>query len=132
MSQSNRERLEQVSRWLAKEFPTLHPVTLKFPKKIAALPGAGAIERRTGDAGESYRDGRRIIIRIAVRSGLRRSDLIETLIHEWSHAASMRHQSMEDKRRETCGGHDSDWAMMYGRIYQAFVDDSGSEDSKSF
>lgn len=131
MGQSNRDRILQIARWLAVEFPAPYPVTVKCVKKIAALPGAGPIERRTGDAGETYRYGRRISIRIAARPSIGRLSLIDTLFHEWAHAASMRHANLEQNRARV-GGHDDEWALMFGRIYRRFIDEGGHITSKGY
>ncbi len=131
MSQSNRDRILQIARWLAVEFPTPYPVTVKCVRKIAALPGVGPIEQRTGDAGETYRYGRNITIRVTVRPGLVRWTVIDALIHEWAHAATMRHANLE-QRRARVGGHDDEWALMFGRIYRRFIDEGGHITSKGY
>ncbi len=130
MSQSNRDRILQIAQWLSVEFPTPFPVTVKCVKKIAAPGETDPIGKRIGYLGETYRDGRKITIRIAVRPGLSRASINDCLLHEWAHAATLRHDVIEEKRR--VGGHDDEWALMYGRIYRKFVDDGGSEASKQY
>ncbi len=131
MSQSNRDRILQIARWLAAEFPGPYPVTVKCVNKIGALPGSDYKERQTGDFGETYRYGRRITIRISCRPSFHRATLIDTLLHEWAHAASMRHASLEEKRLRV-GGHDDEWALLYGRIYRRFIDEGGAAESRSY
>ncbi len=130
-ARGNRERLIQIGKWLAAEHPTPYPVTLRIVKKIAALPGAKPIERGMGDAGETYREGRRIVIRIACRPSLARAYMIDALLHEHAHATSMRHDSIEGERGKH-GGHDAAWALDYGSIYRHFVDNGGSEASGNY
>ena len=127
-ARSNRDRILQISRWLAAEFPTPHPVTVRCPKKIAAIKGSGPIETKIGDYGITTVRGRKIIISIAVRPSISRGSIIDALLHEWAHAATIRHADIEVNR---CA-HDDEWALMYGRIYRRFIDEDGSKDSEDF
>ena len=127
-ARSNRDRVLQIARWLAVEFPTPFPVTVQTPKKIAAVLGSGAIEARIGDCGVTGQRGRRITIRIAVRPYFPRASIIDSILHEWAHAATIRHADIEMNR----GDHDDEWALMYGRIYRRFVDEGGHKDSEDF
>jgi len=113
---------------LAVEFPTPFPVTVRCPKKIAAARGSKPLEAKTGDYGITRQAGRRVIISIAVRSGISRGAVIDALIHEWAHAATIRHADIELNR---CA-HDDEWALMYGRIYRRFFDEDGWKDSEDF
>jgi hypothetical protein len=127
MAKSNRDRILQIAQWLSVEFPTPFPVTVRCVKKIAAPPGASKIERIMGDYGECTRIGTKITIRLADRP---RAIMIDALLHEWAHAASLRISVMENRRR--IGGHDDEWALMYGRIYRRYIDDGGFEASRSY
>ncbi len=130
-AQSNKDRVHQVARWLAAEFQTPYPVTVRCSKKIAAHRGDDWTIRQTGYHGETERVGRRIIIRIAVRPGINRYSLMDTLIHEWAHAVTTRHDAIEGKRLDH-GCHDDEWGLMYGKIYRRFYDDDGCEDSENY
>ena len=125
-ARSNRDRVLQIARWLAVTFPTPFPTVVKPVKKIAAMPGADSLQRRIGDYGETYRQGPKIIIRIAVRPGISRSSVVDSILHEWAHALQ------GDRRMECVGGHDDEWALAYGRIYRRFHDDGGSTASAEY
>jgi hypothetical protein len=128
---SNKDRVHQVARWLAAEFQTPYPVTVRCVKKIAADRGDSWIIRKTGYYGENYRVGRQIIIRIAVRPSINRCTILDTLLHEWAHAVTMRHDVIEGRRVEH-GGHDDEWGLAHGKIYRCFVDDGGCEVSENY
>ena len=130
-ARSNRDRVLQIARWLAVEFPTPFPVTVKITKKIAASRSAPVLDRQIGDSGETCQDGRRIFIRVAVRPSIPRGESNHTILHEWAHAATIRHANIE-MERVSCGGHDDEWALMYGRIYRRFYDEDGWKDSEDF
>ncbi len=129
MERGNAERILQIARCLAVKFPTPYPTTVQVTKKIACLPGASAMERRIGDMGYVNREGRKLVIRIAVRPGLKRQAMIDTLMHEWAHAVTWRQANMESLRGQ---GHDDEWALMLGRIYRWFVDEGGHLESHSY
>ncbi|KKM03159.1 hypothetical protein LCGC14_1777230 [marine sediment metagenome] len=130
-ARSRKERLLQIGRWLCATFDTPYPVTLRIVKKIAADADEPKRIKMTGYYGESWREGRRIYIRIAARPGIRIYDAIDTLLHEFAHAASMRHEKIEDKRLDH-GAHDDAWALAWGKIYRKFYDDDGDVDSWDF
>jgi hypothetical protein len=127
-ARSNRDRVLQIARWLAAEFPAPYPVTVRCPKKIAALPGSKGLDVQIGDSGVTRQRGRRITINIAVRPGFSRATVIDSILHEWAHAATVRHADIEMNR----GDHDDEWALMYGRIYRRFFDEDGCKDSEDF
>ena len=131
MSKSNRDRVMQVGRCLAVRFPTPYPVTLRCPKKIAAHRNEEAIIRLTGYFGETWQEGRKIVIRIAVRKGIARYEANSTLLHEWAHAVTLRQSKIEDKRLSH-GGHDDEWALAYGKIYRWFYDEGGADAAKNY
>ena len=127
-ARSTKERLLQINRWLCASFDTPYPVTLRVVKKIAADSCEPKRIKKTGYYGESWREGRRIFIRIAVRPGIRGGDAIDSLIHEFAHATSMRHDKIEDKRLSH-GAHDDAFALAWGKIYRRFYDEKGDEES---
>ncbi len=128
---STKGRVLQIGRWLCATYDTPYPVTIRVVKKIAADPGEPKRIRRTGYYGETWREGRQIIIRIAVRPGIRGGDAIDSLLHEFGHAVSMRHEKIEDKRLDH-GAHDDEWALIWGKIYRRFYDEKGEEDAWEF
>ncbi len=128
IARSNRERVLQISRWLADKFPTPFPVTVRCPKKIAAIPGSGPLETKIGDYGTIIQHGHKIIINIAIRPGRSRSMIVDALLHEWAHAATIRHANLEKNRLN----HDDEWALMYGKIYRSFMDDGGCKESEDY
>lgn len=130
-ARSNKDRVHQIARWLAAEFQTPYPVTVRCVKKIAAHRNDNLVIRKTGYYGETERVGRRIIIRVAVRPSISRYSMTDTLLHEWAHAVSLRHDIIEDKRLDH-GAHDDEWGLAHGKIYRRFYDDGGSEDSENY
>jgi hypothetical protein len=125
-ARSNRDRVLQIARWLTVTFPTPYPTTVRCVKKIAALPGASPMHRQTGDDGSCWVEYQKIIIRIAVRKGIHRPALIDTLIHEWAHAVLMKEES------DKIGRHDDAWGVVYARIYHRYVDDGGFRASEDY
>jgi len=73
--------------------------------------------------------GKKTIIRVG--NWLSWGEQIDTLLHEWAHAATIRHYDIETQRIRH-GGHDDEWALMYGRIYRAFNDQLGWLRSRDF
>ena len=130
-ARGNRERLIQVGDWLRATFQTPYPVIFRIPKKIAADPGDKPAVKRGGYYGSTERIGRKIIIRIACRSGIRRNDLFQSILHEFAHAVSMRHDKIEDGRLSH-GAHDDEWGLAYGKIYRRFYDEGGFEASGNY
>ena len=125
---TNHQRVEQVGRWLAEKFPTPYPVEIRVCSKVAAARNASPAEKKVGDDGETYRVDRRIIVRVS--SGARRygSTMTGTLLHEWAHARTWRHEILEHKRAP----HDDEWGLAYVQIYRAFYDEDGWKESRGF
>lgn len=121
IERGNQNRINQVSDWLRDNFPTPYPVTVRTPRVIAPKRNLG----------ETYREGRRIIIRICLRKGIPRYVMIETLLHEWAHACSMKHDCLEGPRLSH-GAHDDEWALSYGKVYRKFMDDGGQTISGNY
>ncbi len=130
-ARGNRERLFQVGRWLRATFQTPYPVTFRIVKKVAAAPNDKPATKRVGYYGSTERIGRKIVIRIACRPGMRRDDLFQTILHEFAHAVSMRHDRIEDERLNH-GAHDDEWGLAYGKIYRRFYDEGGVESSSNY
>ena len=122
---SNRDRLYQIRRWLSAVFRTPYPVALRCVKRIAPDNDNELVH------GETYRWGRHIVIRIAVRPGVILHNAVDSLLHEWAHAVSMRHDAIEEKRLNH-GAHDDEWGLAYGKIYRRFYDEGGDQDSEAY
>lgn len=125
---SNRERIDQIARWLWCKFRAPYPVEVRLCKKIGVQGKAGPRERQRGDDGECYRVGRLIVIRLSTGCGRVCTDLIHNLVHEWAHAHSMRHDAIEHKRAE----HDPEWGLAHQKVYHAFFDEGGWRESRGF
>lgn len=113
------DRLRQVARWLTAKFPCPYPVSLhlsRFPE------GPGSL-----DYGATTRKGRRFHIYLNTRYP--RHLLIMILLHEWAHARSWRHETME-KRKLT--HHDAEWGLAFAEIYCAFAEDDGDDESEEY
>ncbi len=125
-ARSNKDRILQISRWLAVTFPTPYPTMVRCVKKIAAERGSSPMHKKMGDDGYCVSEGQKIIIRIAVRRGVTRALLIDAIIHEWAHAVLM------DEDSDKIGRHDDAWGIMYARIYHRFIDDGGYRASEGY
>jgi hypothetical protein len=112
------QRLRQVEAWLREHFRTPWPVVVEY---CDDWPG-----REPDDFGETTREGRTIVIRV-----LRRMPLIyaiEMLCHEWAHAVDWRPEMLDAHRQH----HAEEWGVTYAKIYTAFYDDGGVEESKEY
>lgn len=113
--------MKQVEGWLREHFPTAYPVKVSFPR-------VNPRRVKNREWGECYRRGKRMYIRIDSR--LTWHIAMDTLIHEWAHAISLKHESLESQRR--FGVHDEEWGMNYARIYRAFFDEEGCIESRQY
>ena len=105
-----REDLRRIESWLRRCFPTPYPVRVM----VRRLPGGEA-----GARGVTVRNGRRLWIILHERMNWDLS--VDTLLHEYAHAAEWRHEAVEARRPD----HDDAWALAYGRIYRRFWDEGG-------
>ena len=96
-------------------FPTPYPVRVKYAPKIK-YDGHEV-------AGLCWREGRRIEIRI--RLALSKRETIDTLLHEWAHAHTLRHACME---KRISRDHNDEWGLAMAKIYSALYDDEGREE----
>lgn len=103
-----RERLVRLLVDLRKVAPTPYPVIVQQRK----LPGR-SIHRVDG---LTLRKGRRLYIVIDPR--LTWAETVEVALHEWAHAATWRHDHLEQRRV----AHDHEWALCYGKIYSLIHD----------
>lgn len=108
--------------WLVATFPTPYPVTLRWRGRISFGGEGRHLPKRTrarGIFGVTWFYGRRIEIwlsRRRCRSGALAED---TLIHEYAHAVTLRHDRIERHRE---ADHDDEWALAYGRILRAYLE----------
>ena len=129
-ARKNKDRLRQIERCLWQKFRPPFPVEVRFPKYIAPddPKNADYWEKLSGAEAETYRRGRTIVIRLSLKGRPNCAQLIHSLIHEHGHAASMRHDTIEDKRP----AHDDEWSLSYGRAYRWFYDEEGNEEADGF
>ena len=109
-------RLEQVARWLKEEYPTPHPVLIKF--------GTRDHRAKDTDGGGCQRVGREIIIDIDTSQLW--TAAVETLLHEWAHAVIWPHAHLEDYQVD----HGIEFSLKFGEIYRRFNDEDGCEESQ--
>ena len=110
MAPTRRGRIQQVANWLRDEFPTPYPVTVRVRDLNGGKwKGGGGWTEGTTDL-----VGRRIVV--CVDSSLRWVQAIDCLLHEWAHAATLRHSTVECDR----ASHDAEWGIRYAAIYTAF------------
>ena len=123
MSKTRRGRLHQVAHWLKAEFPAPYPVT------VQVLRIGPQRRERAGrdDKGETVRLGRRIYVRVDSR--LKWGEAIDTLLHEWAHAASWTLDAAEQRLPST---HPDEFWLMYGRIYRAYYEENGWRKSRDY
>lgn len=117
--QLKRDRLHQIHHWLQANYPTPFPTILR----IKELPNPRQF------AGENYYSSTRLIIRIHKHLPVWLS--IDTLLHEYAHCMTHRHDRLERKRMEE-GGHDPEWGIAYARLLTDFTYKTGEEDSRNY
>lgn len=125
---TNRQRIQQVTTWLRERFPTPLPVEVVF-RRFEGESGKG--RDGEGTDAEITRRGRRL--EIALEERLSRAYLLHALVHEWAHAVDWRHGELErlqDEGEEPL--HPDTWGVTYARVYRAFYDEGGWEESRDF
>jgi hypothetical protein len=119
-ARSKPERARQVEQWLRDHFPTPYPVDVihRFD------------DWRDDEGDRIFGDSELVDGRIRIRLNLRAwlEFVIETLIHEWSHAVDWRTPRLEEHREE----HPDEWGLSYARVYREFYDNRGWEDSRLY
>jgi hypothetical protein len=119
MPKKKRERLHQIHRWLQDQFPAPYKTELKVVQ-------IGPSGRPPSPQGDCARVGRKMLIRVDRR--LPWAVAIDTLIHEYAHGYVWEAPSIEDTREH----HGSEWGVAYAKIYQAFYDNEGWQESREF
>lgn len=112
--------------WLDVHFPTPFPVTVRWRKRVAVHKSDRANYTRSqldvGYMAEIEQFSRSFTITLSRRRCRTLGEAIETLWHEWCHAATTRHDRVERTRHPE--GHDDEFWLLYGRIYRLWHDDS--------
>lgn len=109
-----REILPKLETWLRANFPTPYPVRCRYLPEVRY--------RTETVAGLCWREGRRFQIRVLNRGATKR-EVTETLIHEWMHAHTWRHEKVESHREQLDGCHDDVFWLAYGRAYRLLYDE---------
>lgn len=122
------DRMRQLENWLRLEFPADSPVRVRWMREVRSTDPKDPPEvRRAGYFGETWKEGRTYIITMSKRRCHTRSLAEETLMHEWAHTLAWN----TGLRGNQCQGHHSDeWALSYGRIYRAWIDENGWEQAR--
>jgi len=121
---TKRQRTLQVTEWLRQRFPTPLPVYIVFRE-----PTNGPWWDQS--EAETKRFGRRLRITLDPRCTI--YYLLHALLHEWAHAVDWRHGDIERLQdRGEAPMHSDTWGVTYGRIYRAFFDEQGCQESKDF
>jgi len=110
------DRLKQIYRWLDDKYPTPYPTKLKLVR--------GSKPR--SDSGYVMLSKRKLIVYIDVKYPLH--FCIDTLLHEYGHAISWRHVSMDAYIPD----HSDEWGVCFARIYRDFVDEGGDKESGNY
>lgn len=121
------ERAYQIADWLSEHFPLPHRLRLRWLPKIADPDAKYASVRAMGHCAQSYFQGRMCCIDLSKRCIDRVVVLMDVMPHEWAHLRSVKYGRLERMRPEE--RHDDEWALEYGRIYRAFIDAGGAEES---
>jgi len=103
---SKKYRLRQVLRYLESKYITPFPVKLRFTKVCM-----------THEKGCTYRHGKKLNIVINLRLNMYHA--VETLIHEYAHARTWRHERIEKIEKIH---HGPDWGVSYAELWQDFYD----------
>jgi len=116
LKRKKEDRVRQIYRWLDDKFPTPYPTKLKLVRGIKPRSDQGYVVLR----------GRKLVIHIDIKYPLHAC--IDTLLHEFSHASSWRHVSMDAYVPD----HSDEWGVCFARVYRRFVDEGGQKESGEF
>ncbi len=123
MPRSNKDRVQQVGRWLRDKYELKDPLDIRLCHKIAVEYSDDYFVKRTGDDGYIYHEGGAWVIRLSTGCGRTLYQLIHNLIHEYAHAYA-------SERGST--GHDRKWGYWHSVIYEAYYDDDGAAESRVY
>ena len=119
MSKTRRGRLRQVERWLNEKFPPSRPTYVRVKEFKRGRLENGYIW------GETSRVKGKVYIYIHSKTPWMYA--IDTLLHDWAHAVVWPLAAVEYKI-----GHTTEWAVTYGRIYEAYFDELGFIESRAY
>jgi hypothetical protein len=132
-ARTRKGRVRQVERWLNDKFPCAYPVTVKLVPKLPLdkeeQKKAYVDEIHTGGQGECNRRGKRFHIRLSLKACSRVHEIVETLIHEWTHARVWRYETAERRRKPDSQYHDNEFWLAYGEIWRAYYDGPGYKEA---
>jgi len=110
------DRLQQIYRWLKDNFQT------PYPTKLHLRGGTGKVKH----LGYVEQDGRKLNIHIDTRQPLYVA--IDSLMHEFAHAMSWRHRSMDS----SVSVHSGEWGLAYAKVYRSYIDEGGIKESWNY
>ena len=110
------DRVRQVYRWLAFNYPTPYPTRFKLVRGM----------KHRSDQGYVVLSRRKLLIHIDTKYPLHAC--IDTILHEFAHAVSWRHASMDAYVPD----HSEEWGLSLARIYRRFMDEDGDKESWEF
>jgi Zn-dependent peptidase ImmA (M78 family) len=116
------DRIQQVTRWLSDRFPAPYPVEVRVTKMKMERDG----RRSFLTFGDCQFSDRKFRIRIESRHVL--SVMIDTLLHEYAHAVAHPHRKLWDQTKD----HGPEFAIAWGKIYSAFQDEGGGDESRDY
>ena len=118
------ERSRQVLGWLKSEWPAGRKVELIWVKEIPYEDG-GKIEQASG---QTYREGRHLVIELSMRKCRTWEDSTHTLIHEYAHAVLWGPASIE----ESVEHHPVQFYALQGEMENRWDHDHGWEHANEF
>lgn len=129
MDADGRRRVRQVIRYLAAHWPTPFPVVLLLAPIATQADSTGYVERR-----ETWRGRTGPLLLLRLDSRMTTAWALETLRHEWAHAATWPASARFERRQVRIDhpDHDPAWRGVYGSIEAAFYDGSAAEDSEEW
>ena len=107
------DRLKQIYRWLVAGYPTPYPTRLKLTRGT----------RRRSDLGCVTLERRKLVVCIDIKYPLH--VCIDTILHEYAHAISWKHVSMDPYMFD----HSDEWGLAMAKVYRAFNDEGGDLES---
>lgn len=118
---TRRSEVEACAAWLREHFATPYPVRIKWvPHLKQEDPKISARERATGIFACTERKGRVFVISLSLRANRTIAQAVDSLLHEWAHCATWRHERVERKRQFD---HDDTFALVYWRAYRGWIDE---------
>jgi len=124
---NRKERCTQVLKWAESLWPCGKVCVVRFPDYAPAEAG-NATKLSRGWYGVTYRERNRFVIHISMKNCLQISQVIETVLHEYTHAYLWPPARVEFDRPE----HGPVYWTAYGEIIDAFMEGGGSDESKNF